>query len=453
MKTSLSLPLLSLTLTIAACDPVPAASSNSTSAAPAPTAPPATSPGPASTALAPVRIDAPAPLAKPATIDELKAMAKSDNAFAVDLYARARAQKGNLVMSPFSISTALAMTWAGAKGETAAQMARVLHLDGPADRAVDIAGSLVASYGAPDNKVTVRIANRLFGEKSYAFEQPFLGRLQTAFGAPLEPVDFTTATEPSRARINAWVAGQTQDRIKDLVPAGGVTKDTRLALVNAIYFLGDWAVPFEKSHTANEPFFTAKIDKKDVPTMHQTEHLHFAATDGVKVLELPYQNGALAMDFVLPDTVDGLDAIEARLTPAILDKWMGTAQTDQVIVSLPKFELAPQASLSLGETLSAMGMPLAFDRVKADFTGIANPRNPEDRLYISAVFHKGFIKVDEKGTEAAAASAVMTARAGAAAPVAPPKEFKADHPFLYLLRDTRSGLVLFMGRVSDPSSK
>jgi serpin B len=356
-------------------------------------------------------------------------------------------------MSPFSISTALAMTWAGAKGETAAQMAKVLHLDGPADRAVDIAGSLVASYGAPDSKVTVRIANRLFGEKSYAFEQPFLSRLQTAFGAPLEPLDFKTAMEPSRARINGWVAGQTQDRIKDLVPPGGVDKDTRLALVNAIYFLGDWAVPFEKNQTRDEPLFATKGEKKDVPTMHQAEHLHFAATDGVKVLELPYQNGALAMDLVLPDAVDGLDALEARLTPAVLDKWIGAAQSDKVIVSLPKFEIAPQASLSLAPTLAAMGMPRAFDRHQADFTGIANPKDPEDRLYISAVFHKGFIKVDEKGTEAAAASAVMMARAGAAAPATPPKEFKADHPFLYLLRDTRTGLVLFMGRVADPSSR
>jgi serpin B len=173
----------------------------------------------------------------------------------------------------------------------------------------------------------------------------------------------------------------------------------------------------------------------------------------VKVLELPYENGALAMDIVLPDAVDGLDAVEARLTPALLDKWFGAAAGEHVAVSLPKLEIAPQAPLSLATTLSAMGMPLAFTQGRADFTGMANPPDPAERLHISAVFHKGFIKVDEKGTEAAAASAVIMAVEAAAAPVSQPREFKADHPFLYFLRDTRSGLVLFMGRVADPSAK
>ncbi len=446
----LSIPLLAVALASGACDPSTRATPPPSTSAAAP--PPAVPPEPGlDPAPPPPSIT---PLAKPATTDELRALAKSDNAFAVDFYARARARNGtgNLVFSPFSISTALAMTLAGARGDTAAQMAKVLHLDGPTDRAVDVAGSLVAAYAAPDQKVTVRVANRLFGDKTYTFEPPFLARLQRAFGAPLEPLDFKGATEASRQRINGWVAGETHDRIRDLVPATGVTADTRLALVNAVYFLGDWASPFDRPATSDAAFFTARATPKSVPTMHQNGHFRFAALDGVHVLELPYDSGALAMSFVLPDAVDGLGAVEARLTPALLEHWLGVGSSYSVDVALPKLQIAPDA-LSLGDTLSAMGMPLALTRGQADLTGIANPASPADRLFIAKVFHKAFVKVDEKGTEAAAATAVMGALAGAAPVQEQPKEFKADHPFLFFLRDLRSGLILFMGRVTDPSAR
>jgi serpin B len=329
-------------------------------------------------------------------------------------------------------------------------MKKVLRLEN--ERALDVAGALVKEYGAPDNKVTLHIVDRLFGEKTYTFEAPYLSRVQQAFGAPLEQLDFQHAAENARGTINAWVAKETQDRIKDLIPTGGVDQTTRLVLTNAIYFLGDWATPFKKEATAPAPFFTGATDKKDVPTMHQTTELRFAATDGVKIADLPYQNGALALTIVLPDAVDGLGALEARLTPEVMEKWMAAAAPAQVALSLPKLEIAPAASLDAGAALSAMGMPLAFSSAAADFTGIANPGNPGDRLHVSRVFHKGFIKVDEKGTEAAAATAVVMApRAMIVHPKA--AELKADHPFLYFLRDTRSGLVLFMGRVADPSAK
>jgi serpin B len=397
---------------------------------------------------------APAPLAKPATAEELAAMAKSDNAFGLELFGKVKKQKGNLAFSPFSIATALAMTWAGAQGETQAQMGKVLHLDAqPVDRTLDVAGALVASYGAPDQKVTIRVANRLFGEKSYPFEKPYLATIERAFGAPLEKLDFKGAAEDGRRRINTWVEEETNDRIKELVPFSGVNEMTRLALVNAVYFLGDWAGPFSKAATSPAPFFISKDDKKDVPTMHQEEHLRFAATGGVKLLELPYRDPAFSMVFVLPDAVDGLPAVEERLDAAVLERWMGAMATARVDVSLPKLEIAPAQPLSLADTLSGMGMALAFDRDKADLGGIARPKDPAERLFIAKVFHKAFVKIDEKGTEAAAATAVMAEAAGAAPPVEPPKEFKADHPFLFFLRDTRSGLVLFMGRAADPSAK
>jgi serpin B len=455
---SRALPLLALSAACTACDPpTPAASSASatsgTSAPPSAsgsTVTPSQSGEPGQPKSAPT---APGSHLAPPTAAELEALGRSSNAFAVDLYGKARQKPGNLAFSPFSVTTALLLTWAGAKGETAAQMKKVLHLEGSGDRVLDVAGSLVASYAAPDAKVTLRVANRLFGEKTFAFEPPFLARLKGAFGAALEPLDFKTGFETARVHINGWVSQETNDRIKDLIPAKGLNDQTRLVLTNAIYFRGDWADPFPKEATRPAPFSTTKTDSKPVPTMHAIESFAFAATDGVKVLQLPYEGGGMAMTLVLPDAVDGLDALEARLTPTLVDGWMKALSRTRVSVSLPRLEIDPASSLSLGDALSSLGMPLAFDRDHADFTGMANPPSPADRLYVSKVFHKAFVKVDEKGTEAAGATAVVMARAGSAAPSTGPQEFKADHPFLFLLRDVRSGMILFMGRVSDPSSK
>jgi serpin B len=435
------LPVLLLPLACAACDPAgpPASSASSVSSTPQPSVEAPRSP--------------PGAAAAPPSTDELVGLAKSHNAFALDFYARARAAKGNLALSPLSIATALTMTWAGARGETAAQMQKVLHLEGSPDRALDAAGKLVASYEGAGQKVTLRLANRLFGEKSYTFDAGYLDRIRAAFGAPLEPVDFRGGADVTRQHINAWVAAQTQDRIKDLLPPASVDAAARLVLVNAIYFLGDWAQPFKKEATGPASFSTTAADRKDVPTMHQTADLRFAAADHVKVLELPYQGGDLTMTLVLPDAADGLDAVEARLTPSTLDAWLGALAATKVVVSLPKIEIDPPTPLSLADTLQAMGMPLAFDPARADFTGIANPPSPADRLYVTRVFHKAFVKVDEKGTEAAAATAVVLSPRALRRQEQPPAEFKADHPFLFLLRDVRSGMILFMGRVSDPAAR
>ncbi|MEP7124306.1 MAG: serpin family protein [Byssovorax sp.] len=446
-------PLLSLAFLCAACDPpTPAATSSSGG----PTTPPASTSGAVvadpATPTPPAPTTPLAPVAPPAAGD-LAGLAKGNNALAFDLYGKARAQAGNVALSPISISTALTMTWAGAKGETAAQMKKVLHTEGEADKAMDISGKLVASFGNADSKVTLRVANRLFGEKTYAFEQGYLDRTRAAFGAPLEGLDFKHAADPSRIHINQWVATQTQDRIKDLIPPKGIDGETRLVLTNAIYFLGDWMSPFDKDRTKPAAFHATASDTKDVPTMSQTEHFRFLAQDGVKILEMPYQGGEVAMDLVLPDAPAGLDAVEKQLGSDLWTKWVGALAFERVTVALPKFEINPAAPMSLGDTLVSLGMPLAFDRAKADFTGIANPPNPADRLFISKVFHKAFVKLDEKGTEAAAATAVVMARAGSAAPSKPPAEFKADHPFLFVLRQVKSGAILFMGRVSDPSAK
>lgn len=382
--------------------------------------------------------------------DEMTRLATGSNAFGFDLYRKLKPNPGNLVVSPASITTALAMTWVGAKGETAAQMRQVLHLEGTPAEVMGASGKLAASLQDPARGVVFRIANRLFGEKTYKLEPAFLEATRAAYGAALEPVDFKGAPEAGRLLINGWVEQKTEKRIKNLVPSGSVKPDTRLVLVNAIYFLGDWDEPFSRESTRPSAFSISATEKKDVPTMHRVDTLRLAQRTGMKALELSYKGGAFSMLVLLPDASDGLGALEASLDAKALDDIVKGLEPVRVSVALPRFEIDPPGSLPLGEVLKGMGMGLAFDRQRGDFTGIANPPSPADRPIISDVFHKAFVKVDEKGTEAAAATAVLMERAGAA----PMKvvQFWADHPFLFLIRDNASGLVLFLGRVVDPSA-
>jgi serpin B len=296
---------------------------------------------------------------------------------------------------------------------------------------------------------TLRVANRLFPERSYALQKPFLDRM-TSIGAPAEALDFQHAPGPARQRINTWVAQQTNDRIRDLLPPPAINAETRLVLVNALYLLADWLSPFTREATRPVPFF-GPGGERPVPTMHQVATFKFAAADGVKVLEMNYVGGDLAMTLVLPDAREGLPALEQSLDARRLEGWTAALTPQKVVVALPKFTIDPPSSLALADVLKGLGMRLAFDRDRADFTGIAAPPNPADRLVISNVFHKAFVKVDEKGTEAAAATAAVMQRAGAMPDPQRPQEFRADHPFLFLIRDLETGAILFLGRVTDPA--
>lgn len=384
--------------------------------------------------------------------DAVTKLARSSNAFGFDLYQRLRQKPGNLVISPASLTTALAMAWDGARGETAAQMRTVLHLEGTADEVMATSGQISRSLQDPSRPIVFRIANRLFGEQTYKLVPAFAEKTRAAFGAPVELVDFKKADEKARLRINQWVEGATEHHIKDLIPPGGVEPDTRLVLVNAIYFLGDWKIPFEREDTRPAPFHLTASEMKNVPTMHRTGGFLVAQQDGVTALEIPYMGNQLSMLLLVPDDVEGLAAVERTLNTKKLDALTGALKGEYVALGLPKFEVNPGESLSLGEDLKEMGMPLAFDRNLADFTGIANPPDPKDRLVLAKVFHKGFVRVDEKGTEAAAASAVGGVMGGMA-PGAGPRLVNVDRPFLFLIRDKASGLVLFLGRVSDPSRR
>ncbi|HSK80643.1 MAG TPA: serpin family protein [Thermoanaerobaculia bacterium] len=382
--------------------------------------------------------------------DAAAKLAQSSNAFGFDLYQRLRQKPGNLVLSPASITTALAMPWGGARGETAAQMRTVLHLEGTADEVMAASGELSRSLQDPSRPIVFRIANQLFAEKSYKLVPAYVEKTRASFGAPVELLDFKTAPERGRVRINEWVEGKTERRIKDLIPPRGVEKDTRLVLVNAIYFLGDWAVPFDAGETRPAPFHLTASEQKRVPTMNRMGSLRFAEKEGLTAVEMPYKGGELSMLILVPAEIEGITAVEKALDAKRLDEIVGALQWGLVDLSVPKFEVNPGESLSLGEDLKALGMPLAFDRDKADFTGIADPPNPADRLVLAKVFHKAFVRVDEKGTEAAAATAVIGVMAGAA-PGPGPRRLRVDRPFLFLIRDNASGLVLFLGRVSDPS--
>ena len=396
---------------------------------------------------------APPPDAPPPEVSQQDAqgVAAASNAFATDFWAKIRSRSGNLVVSPASIWVALEMTHAGARSATADEMARVLHVSGDGQAVRRAAGGLLAAWNDPARTAyTLRVANRLFGERSMRLEAPFVATMQNVFRAPLEPMDFKGAAEPSRARINSWVEQATDNRIHELLPATSIDEDTRLVLVNAVYFLAKWQAKFAQAATRAQPFWTNASASVSVPTMHQTEHFRYAEDAAVQVLQMPYEGGDLAMTIVLPRQRDGLATVEASLDAATIERWESALASTRVVVSLPKFTIEPAESLSLGDILESMGMPLAFDRGRADFSGMSVPPTPADRLYVSKVFHKAFVKVDEEGTEAAAATAVVMSRAGSAAPTEPPKQFLADHPFLFLLRDLRSGVILFAGRVADP---
>lgn len=381
---------------------------------------------------------APAPVATP-----------SREVFAYNLYREVAKRPGNLALSPWSLKTALTMTWAGAKKGTATEMAKVLGRDRLPNTYRGVNNAFDTALPDLGKGVTLRTANRLYTEKTYTFEASYLETVRKSFGAAPEAADFKGAAEATRQRINAWVEEQTEKRIRGLIPAGGVDALTRLVLVNAIYFLGDWAEPFPARATGPAPFHLSKTKSKDVPMMRRSGSLRFVRSEaaGVRAVELPYKGETLSMVLLVPEAVDGLPALEAQLTSEWVDKLLAGLAPVQVALGLPRFQIDPAESLSLGDTLSGLGMPTAFDKMKADFTGIANPPDPLDRLYISAVFHKAFVKVDEVGTEAAAGSAVsMAVRAAAPARV---EKVEADRPFIFLIRDT-SGTVLFIGRVSDP---
>jgi len=372
---------------------------------------------------------------------------EGNNAFAVDLYGKLRNQSGNLFFSPISVSTALAMTYAGARGETASEMATTLHFTLPPERLHPAVGALLSGLNAPHNSYQLRIANALWAQKGYPVLDSFLKLNKTDYGASLNRVDFFGAPEAARSTINQWVAQKTNDKIHNLIQPGVLRADTRLVLTDAIYFKSDWQTQFEKYETKDDDFYLNSRRHVTAPMMHRTGKFSYMKGNGFRALEISYKDFETSMIVFLPGTYDGLPALESSLTAANLRQWMGQLQpVPKVILAMPRFTVT--RDFGLQETLGTMGMPDAFDRALANFSGIAGSR----KLFLSEVIHKAFINVDEEGTEAAAATAVFGVLGAIfGGPEEPPIPFTVDHPFIFLIRDNRSGSILFMGRVTDPT--
>ena len=378
-------------------------------------------------------------------------MADGNNAFACDLYAElTRTEGSNFFFSPMSIRTALAMTYAGARSETAAQMARVLHFGEGGDALHAAMGAYIADLNASAGPKTylLTVANALWGQRGFEFLADFLALNKKHYEAGLETLDFIGDTEGARRTINAWVENKTNDKIKDLIPSGGVNPMTRLVLTNAVYFLGTWAEQFHRDVTKPLPFHITSEREVEVPFMYQRERFRYARAHGVQVLEMAYRGGRLAMTIVLPAEVDGLAALEESLDAALLSSLIESAGFREVKVYIPKFKI--ESSFSLTAVLRSLGITDAFVVDAADFSGMTRARTPDERLFISDVLHKTYVDVNEEGTEAAAATAVVMMAGAAPGPQEEPPIFRADHPFIFLIRDTHTGAVLFMGRLAEP---
>jgi serpin B len=370
----------------------------------------------------------------------------ANNAFAIDLYGKLAGAPGNLFFSPNSIETALAMTYAGARGGTAGQMAAVLHLpSGSNTIARDFGDFLNQLNGTGTDKGKTRgyelsVANALWGQTGYPFLPDFVNVLNTNYGAGLQEVDFKQNSAGARNAINLWVEDKTKNKIMDLIPRGALTADTRLVLTNAIYFKGTWAAKFDKTATQDEPFHVSAAEEAKAPMMNRTGSYGYLDGGDFQALKLGYAGGELSMIILLPSRADGLPQLEKELTMSKLSDLFGKLNNQRVVVSIPKFRMTEQ--FELADTLGSMGMENAFDR-SADFSGMTGRKD----FHISNVIHKAFVEVNEEGTEAAAATGVVMV---AAAMPARPTVFRADHPFLFVIRDERSGAILFMGRLAKP---
>lgn len=362
--------------------------------------------------------------------------------FACDLYAQLKSQSGNVFFSPLSLSSALSMTAAGAKGETLSEMSKTLHLSEDANTHPAFA-ALFGQINAKANAgYELSIANALWGQKGFPFRPEFKDVVAKNYQGGLRDVDFHQPGSAAGA-INHWCAAETKDRIKDLVSPDALAADTRLVLTNAIYFKGDWLHKFKKDMTRDDVFFESESAQHRVPMMYQSREFNYAEHDGVQVLEMSYKGDRLSMVLLLPKEKHGLaNVVEPKLNSEWLAKATGGLRAKDGQVILPRFEF--RTSYSLASTLRDMGMKLAFSD-RADFSGITS----SEQLKIDAVIHKAFVKTDEEGSEAAAATAI-TMRPTAAIPNAN-FHFRADHPFIFLIRDRQTGSILFMGRVSNPA--
>jgi serpin B len=378
---------------------------------------------------------------------DISSLTDGNNVFAFNLYRLLSKEEGNLFYSPYSISAALAMTYAGARGDTEQQMADTLQFYlsqnqlYPAFNSLDqeLASRGEGAEGKDGEGFRLNIVNAIWGQKDYAFLVSFLDTLAENYGAGLRIVDFINETEPSRITINDWVSDETEGRIKDLIPQGAITQMTRLVLTNAIYFNAAWQYPFDEDATSPGVFYLLNGGEVTVPMMEQQESFSYTEGDNYQAIELPYDGQELSMVIILPDPGQ-FETFEKALEYQKVKSIIESLERQEVRLTMPKFEF--DSSFGLKKTLTEIGMPVAFSE-EADFSGITGKKD----LFISDVIHKAFVSVDEAGTEAAAATAViMELTAMPETPV----ELTLNRPFIFFIRDIETGAILFVGRVMNP---
>ncbi len=373
------------------------------------------------------------------------------NGLGFEVYRALRDETPNLVISPVSIALALAATWAGARAETADELARALGLTGTRDEILDGCSALVASL-VGGGAVDLAIANRLFCAAKGALVPDFVGTCERTFRAGCEALDFASDPERARDRVNGFVAKATHGRIRELLPPGSIDAATPLVLANAIYLGAKWAEPFEKTATRPGPFHgrggTTSVSK--MCGKKSLGSVWFGPS--LRALDVPYAGGRFGMLLLVPEDGAGFEELERGLSHERIADVVANLSPAEVQLDLPRVDVSAAPSLSLVPPLERAGVHLAFDPARADLGGIVAPARPEDRLHVAKAFHGASIRIDEAGTEAAAATAMVFAPFGAPPNFEAPPVFDVDRPFLYAVREYETGAVLFVGRVVDPTS-
>ena len=370
-------------------------------------------------------------------------LVEGNTAFALDLYGRLKDQPGNLFFSPYSISTCLAMTYAGARRNTEQQMAEVLHFSRKQDQVHPAFRELRSRLhqAATRTGIELNIANALWAQKGHPFLPGFLGVATDQYEAQIKQADFKTEADSVAREMNQWVAAKTKDKIQNILRPESLDDLTTLVLANAIYFKGTWLKTFDKKATYPQPFHLSRDREVNAPLMSRTDKVQYFDDDALQAVELPYASKELAMLILLPSEIEGCRQLENSINSRSLSGWLARMKTKEVDLLIPKFKA--ESSFNLGPTLAAMGMRDAFTS-DADFSGMDGSRD----LFVSLVAHKAWVEVSEEGTEAAAATAVVMTRGIHEAP--PRLTFRADHPFIFLIRHVPSGSILFLGRLADP---
>jgi len=385
----------------------------------------------------------PAPVAddKGATPAGINSVISANNQFALDLYSELKKNEGNIFFSPYSISTALAMIYEGARGKTAEEIQSVFHFPTDSNLRRSSFAAIHNQLNKPDSKYKLSIANALWAQNDYKFLNDYLTTLQQYYAGKATNVDFKNSTEESRQTINKWVEDKTNQKIKDLFPQNSLDNMTRLVLTNAIYFKGTWVKQFEKNQTRDEDFRLSSVNTIKIPMMRRTDEnakFNYTETDNLQILEMPYEGDKLSMMVLLPKN-DNLSSLESSLTSEKINDWKSKLREQRVDVFMPKFTF--DTKYFLNETLAKMGMPTVF--TNADLSGMDGTLN----LFIQKVIHQAFVDVNEEGTEAAAATGVSV---GFKSMPQQQVVFRADHPFIFAIQDKDNGNILFLGRVANP---